>query len=203
MMKLYCAPGSCSLASHIVLEESGLQNEAVYIDFKTRRTRDGRDYDLINPKGYVPCLQLGSGELLCENAALLPYLGELNPASSLIPQHGTPENYRVREWTAFVSVELHKNLSPLFRPATPEVTREAQRTALAKRFAYIEARLGAGPNLTGEHFTVADAYLFVVLSWFPRWQANLAQYPNLQAFYGRVRGRPAVQKVIGDEGLPI
>ena len=200
---LYCAPGSCSTASHIVLEESGVPYEVVYVDIKTRQTRDGREYDFINPKGYVPSVQLASGELLCENAALLPYLGELNPDSGLLPPHGTLENFRAREWTTYVSVELHKNCSPLFRPATPDFTKNVQRQVLARRFGYIDHAIGAGPHLLGGPFTVADAYLFVVLSWFPRWQADLGAYPNLQAFYGRVRRRPAVDRVIRSEGLPI
>ena len=190
---LYCAPGSCSTASHIVLEESGLPYEAAYVDIKTRQTRDGREYDLINPKGYVPCIQL----------PLLPYLGELNPGAGLLPPHGTLENFRVREWTTYVSIELHKNCSPLFRPTTPEATKDVQRQLLAKRFAYVDKAIGAGPHLTGNPFTVADAYLFVVLSWFPRWKAELSHYPNLQAFYTRVRHRPAVDSVIRDEGLQL
>jgi glutathione S-transferase len=202
-MKLYCAPGSCSLASHIVLEESGLPYEVVHVDLKTRRTQDGRELDRINPKGYVPCLELDDGELLCENASLLPYLGELQPGSGLMPPSGSLENYRVREWTTFISVELHKNSSPLFRPATPEATREIQRAVLARRFGYVNERIGKGPCLRGAAFTVADAYLFVVLSWFPRWQANRGDYPNLQSFYERVRARPAVQRVIAAEGLQI
>lgn len=202
-MILFCSPGSCSLASHIVLEESALPYEAVYVDLKTRRTRDGRDYDRINPRGYVPCVQLDDGELLCENAALLPYLGELDAATGLMPAPGTLGNYRVREWTAFVCVELHKNCSPLFRPTTPEATREAQRAILARRFRYTNECVGAGPFLTGGQFTVADAYLFVVLSWFPRWQASFSDYPHLGDFYSRVRQRPAVQRVIRDEGLAI
>lgn len=203
MLKLYCAPGSCSLAAHIVLEESAVPYQAILVDFKTRRAADGRLLDEINPKGYVPSVELTGGEVLCENAALLPYLGELNPAAKLLPPHGTLENYRVREWVTFVSVELHKNSSPLFRPTTPEETKRIQRELLAKRFGYVEQRLGPGTHLTGELFTVADAYLFVVLSWFPRWQARREDFPNLNAFYQRVRARPAVERAIRSEGLSI
>jgi glutathione S-transferase len=201
-MKLFYAPGSCSLAAHIVLEESGLPYEAVRVDLKSRRTADDQTFETINAKGYVPCV-LHDGQLLCENAALLPYLGELAPSSGLIPGQGTLENFRIREWVAYVCVELHKNCSPLFRPATPEVVREQQREILGRRFQYMDQHLGAGPYLGGQDFTVADAYLFVVLSWFPRWSADRAAYRNLDGFYQGVRARPAVQRAIANEGLTI
>ncbi len=162
-MKLYYSPGSGSMAAHIVLEESGVHYQAIRVNLKEKRTADGQDYSSINPKGYVPCVQLNSGQVICENAALLPFLGELNPAAHLLPPHGTMENYRVREWTTFVNVELHKNMSPLFRPTTPEAWAQNQREVLKRRYTYTNERLGAGPFLTGAQFTVADAYLFVVL----------------------------------------
>jgi glutathione S-transferase len=189
------------MASHIVLEESGVDYQAIRVNLKDKLTADGQDYNGINPKGYVPSVQLNSGQVICENAALLPFLGELNPAAHLLPPHGTMENYRVREWTAYVSTELHKNISPLFRPTTPEATAMAQREVLARRFGYIDKMLGSGPHLTGANFTVADAYLFVVLSWFGPLKLHLGDYPNLQAFFKRVLARPAVQKALTDEGI--
>jgi glutathione S-transferase len=200
-LKLYYSPGACSTASHIVLEESGLPYQAVRVDLKDKVTADGTDYNTVNPKGYVPAVQLDDGQVICENTALLPYLGELNPKSGLLPAAGSMDNYRVREWTGYISIELHKNLSPLFRPNTPEATVQAQHQVLKRRFGYVNDKLGQGPYLTGNAFTVADAYLFVVLSWFPRLKMDRSEYPNLQAFYDRVRARPAVQKVATQQGL--
>lgn len=199
-MKLYYSPGSCSMASRIVLEESGVAFQAIRVSLKDKLTADGQDYSSINPKGYVPAVQLDNGQVICENTALLPFLGELNPAAQLLPAHGTIENYRVREWTAYVNVELHKNMSPLFRPNTPEATVQGQHEVLKRRFGFINEQLGNGPYLTGANFTVADAYLFVVLSWFGSLKMNLNEYPNLKSFFVRVLARPAVQKALTDEG---
>lgn len=199
-MKLYYSTGSCSMASRIVLEESGIPYQAVRVNLKDRKTEDGQDYASLNPKGYVPAVQLHNGQIICENTALLPFLGELNPEAHLLPPHGTMENYRVREWTAYVNVELHKNMSPLFRPTTPEVVVQGQHEVLKRRFGYANEQMGQGPYLTGAHFTVADAYLFVVLSWFGSLKMNLNEYPNLKAFFVRVLARPAVQKAVAAEG---
>ena len=200
-MKLYYSPGSCSVASHIVLEESGVPYEVTRVDLKTKLTADGTDYNTINPKGYVPAVRLDDGQLICENTALLPFLGEQNAKSGLLPAAGTMDNYRVREWTGYISVELHKNLSPLFRPNTPEAVVQAQHQLLKRRFGYVNEKIGKGPFLTGSTFTVADAYLFVVLSWFPKLNLDRNEYPTLQAFYERVRARPAVQNVAKEQGI--
>ncbi len=199
-MKLYYSTGSCSLASRIVLEEGGVPFQAIRVNLKDKRTADGQDYTQINPKGYVPAVQLDDGQVISENAALLPFLGERNPAANLLPAHGTIENYRVREWTAFIGGELHKNLSPLFRPNTPEATIQTQAELVRRRFTFINEKMGQGPYLTGAQFTVADAYLFVVLSWFGALKMNMNEYPNLKAFFVRVLARPAVQKALTDEG---
>ena len=188
------------MAAHIVLEESGMHYQAIRVNLKDKLTADGQDYSSINPKGYVPCVLLNSGQVICENAALLPFLGELHPTAHLLPAHGTMENYRVREWTTFVNVELHKNMSPLFRPTTPEAWVQNQHEVLKRRFTYTNERMGDAPYLTGANFTVADSYLFVVLSWFSRLNMSLDAYPNLKAFFKRVLARPAVQKVLADEG---
>jgi glutathione S-transferase len=189
------------MATHIVLEESGLPYAAVRVNLKDKTTEAGEDYHSINAKGYVPSVRLDNGQLLTENTAVLAYMGELNPAAKLMPAAGSMENYRVREWLGFLSTELHKNVSPLFRSTTPEATMVAQRELLGRRLAYAEKALGHGPFLTGAQFTVADAYLFVILSWFARIKIDLAPYPNLKALLDRVAARPAVQKVMRDEGL--
>lgn len=200
-MKLYFAPGACSLASHISLQESGLSYEGVSVNLRDKKTADGADYSAINPKGYVPALSLDDGTLLTEGPALLAYIGELAPARQLIPAPGTLANYRVREWLIYISTELHKNMSPLFRPTTPEATREFQLAAVKRRLGGANDALAGKTYLTGEQFTVADAYLFTVLSWHGRLNLDLAGWPHLKAFYERVKLRPAVQKVLQDEGL--
>jgi len=200
-MKLFYSPGSCSMASHIVLEEIGAKYEAVSVNLKDKTTQDGKDYNAINPKGYVPAVQLDDGQLIGENTALLAYLGELAPGKGLMPAGGTLANFRVREWLGFVSTELHKNYSPLFRPGTPEATAQAQRETIAKRYAYVEKALAGKSFLTGEQFTPADAYLFVVASWSGIVKVDLEPYPNLRAFQARVAARATVQKVMKDEGL--
>jgi glutathione S-transferase len=201
LMKLYYSPGSSSLASHIVLEEAGIRYETVRVSLKDKRTADGADYNAINPKGYVPSVQLDNNELLTENTALLAYLGEQSPQARLIAPAGTWDNYRVREWLGYISIELHKNCSPLFRPSTPDATVAAAREALARRLAYADQALAGKVFLVGEHFSVADAYLFVVTTWLPRLQVDLTPYPNLKAFKERVAKRPAVIRAMTDEGL--
>jgi glutathione S-transferase len=203
MLKLYYSPGSCSMASHILLEELGRPYQAVSVNLRdpARPTSTGEDFRAVSPQGYVPALQLDSGEVLCETPALLAWLGELDPGKNLMPPAGTLENFRVREWLAFLATELHKNCSPLFRPNTPEATQQSCREILAKRLAHANAALSGRDYLVGNRFTPADAYLFVILSWFGRLQIDLAAYPNLQALQARVGARASVQKVLRDEGL--
>jgi len=202
-MQLYYAPGACSLASHISLQESGLPYKRVRVSLRDKKTEDGADYNAINSKGYVPALRLDNGELLTEGPVLLAYIGELAPAKKLIAAPGSLENYRAREWLAYISTELHKNMSPLFRPTTPDVMKEIQLAAVKRRLGWADEALGKKFFLTGEHFTVADAYLFTVLSWLGRLNLDLDEWPTLKGFYERVKARPAVQAVLQEEGLSV
>jgi glutathione S-transferase len=200
-MLLYYAPGACSLASHIALTEAGAKFGIVKVNLKDKTTETGKDFTAINPKGYVPALVLDSGELLTENTALLGYIGELDPKGRLIPKAGTAGNMRVREWLGYISSELHKQFSPLFRPGTPEATIQFQRDILNRRLAYVDQALQGKSYLTGEDFTVADSYLFTILNWTGRVQIDLTPWPNLRSFIERVKARPAVQSALGAEGL--
>jgi len=202
MITLYYLPGACSLASHLSLIEAGIAHEAYAVDRQTKRTTNGLDYLSINPKGYVPALVLDSGEVLTESPALLTYIGALNPASRLIPAPGTLGHFRVAEWCCYVGSEVHKNLSPLFRPDTSDAQKATQRELAQHRLRLAEAALDGRPFLTGSDFTVADAYLYVTLSWSPRTGIDLAALPRLADFHERVRQRPAVQTARRDEGLP-
>lgn len=200
-MKLYYAPGACSLAPHIVLHEIGARFDAEKVDLGAKRTASGEDFFAINPKGYVPALRLDNGEVFTEVAALLQYLADQSPQARLAPDNGTTERYRLIEWLTFVSTEIHKGFGPLFKPDTPEATKESVRATLAKRFAYLNDRLAGRSFLTGDRFTIADAYLFTVVNWTNFHAIDLSPYPNLQAFQERVAARPKVQQALRAEGL--
>jgi glutathione S-transferase len=192
-VKLYFSPGACSLASHIVLRELGLPFEPVQVDLIKKTTKSGQDFATINPKGYVPALELDDGALLTEGPAILQYLADRKPESRLAPANGTLERYRLQEWLAFINSELHKSFSPLFNPATPEQTKETARKTIARRLGYVEQQLAGRTFLTGDAFTVADAYLYTVLGWTKHVGLDLAPFPNVVAFRERVDARPAVQ----------
>ena len=199
-MKLYFSPGACSLAPHIALEEAGIPFEAVKVDLRTHRLADGTDYYTINPKGYVPLLELDNGERLSEVAVILQYIADRKPGT-LAPAFGTFERYRVMEWLNFIATEVHKQYGPLFYPDTPDATKDKQRATLAKRFDLLVTTLAKQPYLTGESFTVADAYLFTVVRWAGMLKFDLAPWPALQHFQKRVAERPKVHAALKAEGL--
>lgn len=201
-MKLYYLKGACSLASWISLIEAGRQFEPVEVERGTRRTPDGREYPSINPKGYVPALELDDGSLLTENVAVLSYIATLDPAGKLAPQAGTLGFFRVVEWLAFVNGEIHKQLSVLFRATSTDDMKKAATHNALHRYGFVEKSLGEKPWLTGENFTVADAYLYVTLSWLGRLGIDISGYPLLTAYYERCRARPSVQAARKAEGLP-
>lgn len=200
-MRLYTMPGACSLAANIVLREAGIAFDLVKVSHHTHKTAEGVDLNEINSKGYVPALVLDNGELLTENAALLPYIADLKPSAQLAPPNGTLERYRLVEWLAFINSELHKSFSPLFAPNAPEDMKQYARANLAKRLAWLSQRLGSNSYLMGERFTVADSYLFVVLSWTGHVAVDLSPWPNLKAFQERVAARPHVIEALTSEGL--
>jgi glutathione S-transferase len=199
-MKLYYSPGACSLAPHIALAEAGAAYTTQKVDLRKHVLEDGSDYRAINPKGYVPLLELADGTRLSEVAVILQYIADRKPGT-LAPAFGGIDRYRVMEWLNFVATEVHKQFGPLWYPATPEATRDAQRATLAKRFDLLAKTLSAQPYLTGAAFTVADAYLFTVLNWAPMLKVDLAPWPALVAFQARVAARPGVQRALREEGL--
>jgi glutathione S-transferase len=200
-MKLFTRPGTCSLAPDISLREAGIPFELVKVSRHTGKTSDGVDFNEINSKGYVPALLLDSGELLTENAALLQYIADLNPAAKLAPPAGTIERYRLSEWLAYINSEVHKSFSPLFAPNASEDMKQYARANLTKRVGWLAERLGSKPYLLGEQFSVADSYLFVVLTWAPHVSFDLSAWPNLLAFQERVAARPHVVEAMTAEGL--
>lgn len=200
-MKLYYLTGACSLASYISLLEAGQTFEAFSVDRATKRTADGKDFLSFNPKGYVPTLILDNGEMLTENVAVLSYIASLDKSRKLAPEPGSFGFYRVLEWLGFVNSEVHKTVSALFRPTTTEEAKAAARELVVKRYELIEKSLGDKPYLTGDNFTVADAYLYVTLSWRERVNVNIEHLPKLTAYFERCRARPSVQRARKEEGL--
>lgn len=201
-MKLYYAPAYCSQAVHIALREAGIDPVLVQVDTVAGVTADGSDYRAINPRGYVPLLELEDGSRHTEVAALLQYVGDLAPASGLMPAAGSRERFEVLQWLTFISSELHKGFSPwLFHKETADSTRKAVKDKLKLRFADLEARLAGRQWLVGERFTVADAYGLAIMSWAAMVGMSLEAYPNVVAWLERMRARPQVRAALQAEGL--
>ena len=198
-MKLFYAPGACSLSPDIVAREAGIDLPLQKVDLKTKTIASEGDYFAINPKGSVPALQLDDGQVLTEGPTIVQYLADLKPATGLAPPAGTMGRYRLQEWLGYINSELHKTYSPLFRPDTPAETRTERLAYLGKRYDIVEKRLAAHPYLMGESFTVADAYLFTVTNWAPGVKFDLAPFPNVRAFQERVAARPAVKAAMQAE----
>jgi glutathione S-transferase len=200
-MKLYYAPGACSLSPHIVSRELGIAVELKKVNTKDKTIEGGGDYWKINPRGYVPALELDNGQVLTEGPAIVQYLADQKPDAGLAPKNGSLERYRLQEWLNFLTSEVHKQFSPLFKPNTPEEYKKIAKDNLATRFDWIEQQLAGKDYVTGKQFTVADAYLFVLLNWTKFQAIDLAKWPNLQAFQARVGARPKVQEALQAEGL--
>jgi glutathione S-transferase len=200
-LKLYYSPGACSLASHIVLEESGLPYATVLANLKTHTLQDGADFHAVNPLGYVPVLELADGSRLREGPAIMQYVADQAPQKHLAPANGTLARYRLQEWLTFIGTELHKSFSPLFNPATPDAFKAATQDRLLARFKWVDGELEGKDYLMGEHFGVADADLFVVTSWSKPVGLDISALARLNALSGRIAARPAVQAAMKAEGL--
>ncbi len=200
-MKLYYAPGTCSLSPHIVLREAGVPVELVRVDLKSKKLADGSDYTLINGKAYVPMLELDNGQRLSEGPAIVQYIADLRPETRLAPRPDEFERYRLQEWLNFISSEIHKGFAPLFNPAASDDWKKAARARLEMRFDWLAGQLISRKFLLDNQFTVADAYLFTVLNWTKRVEIDLAHWPELAGYVARVGGRPAVQEAMRAEGL--
>jgi len=200
-MKLYYAPGACSLSPHIVLREAGFDITLEKVNLRTKETESGGNFLAINPKGYVPALELDGGEILTEGPAIIQYVADLVPEKKLVPPAGTLARARVQEWLNFIGTELHKSFSPLFNPATSDDAKAAARALIDRRLAFTASALDAQPYLTGDSFTVADAYLFTVLSWTGFVKVDITPWPSLGAYFERIKARPAVQAAMAAEGL--
>ena len=200
-MKLYYLTGACSQAANIALREAGLKFDLVKVDRLTKRAADGLDYNEVNPKGYVPALTLDSGETLTENVCVLQYIADRNPAAKLAPPYGTMERYRLIEWLAFISSELHKHFGVLFNKDSSEDARRGAIAALSRRLDYTQRALGSKTYLLGEQFTVADCFLAVILGWSDHVKLDLGKWPELKRYVDRIRARPHVVEALKAEGL--
>ncbi len=196
-MKLYYAPGACSLAPHIALREASFDFELKRVDLRAKKTATGGDYREINPKGPVSALLLDDGSLLTENAAVLQYIGDRG--GDLIPPAGSMERYRAQEWLSFVGAELHKNFGPLFRGMEGE-PRQAFVDILNAKIGYMETVLAGRDHLLGS-FSVADCYAFAVLRWTKDVNIPLDATPSVAAYLKRIAGRPMVREAMRMEGV--
>ena len=200
-MKLYYAPGACSLSPHIALREAGLPVELVKVDLRAKKTEGGDDYLAINPKGSVPAVRLDDGEVLTEAAVIVQRIADQAPGKKLAPANGTKERVRLQEWLNYIASEVHKGIGQLFNPAMPEDYKTAVKNGLAARqLPYLEKALTGRDYLLGD-FSAADGYLFTVLNWTNIHKIDLSAFPNIQAFMKRVAARPAVQEAMKAEGL--
>lgn len=200
-MKLYIKPGACSLSPHIVLEELGLKYDSEVVDLKAKTTAAGGDYLAVNPKGYVPALQIDSGEVLTEGPAIVQYLADSQPAKKLAPANGTVERYRMQSWLTFIGTELHKQFSPLFNSAAPQEWKDICRANIERRLKYVNEQLAGKDYLMGKDFSVADAYLYTVARWTHPVKIDISGFPNLVAYMARMAARPGVQAALKAEGL--
>ena len=201
-MKLYYAPGACSLAPHIVAREAGIAIDLQKVDLKTKTLADGgASYTAINGKGYVPALGLDDGALLTEGPAIVQYMADQKPESGLAPKAGTMDRLRLQEWLNFISTELHKAMGTFFNPKATTEWKDAVTERLGVRMDYLAKELAGKQYLMGDKFSVADAYLFTILNWAPMVKFDMSRWPAVTEYYKRVGARPKVQETLKAEGL--
>lgn len=200
-MKLYFSPGACSLSPHIALIESGLPFTTEKVDLRSKTTACGADYTSINPKGYVPALEMDDGVLLTEGPAIVQYIADKVADKHLAPAAGSIGRYQMISWLNYIGTEVHKSYSPMFDPSASEEIKERARKNLMKRYEYVERMLEGRDYLVGNQFSVADVYLFVVTNWAGMLKFDMSAFPKLNAFQTRIGARPAVQQALRAEGL--
>jgi glutathione S-transferase len=200
-MKLFYSPGACSLSPHIVLREAGLKVDIEKVDTKAGKTASGADFRALNPKGYVPALQLDDGSILTEGAVIVQYLADKKGDGQLVPKAGTDERYRLQEWLTYIATEIHKGFGLLWNKNLAESTHTFAREALEKKFDFLARNLEGKQFLLGDRFTVADAYLFTVLNWTNFLNIDLSRWSPLKTYLERIGSRPAVRDAMRAEGL--
>jgi glutathione S-transferase len=199
-MKLYFFPGACSLAPHIALREADLPFTMVRYDQKTHQVEGVGPIEEVNEKGKVPVLELDDGQRLTEVSAILQYIADRKPELELAPRCGTFERYRLAEWLNFIATEVHKSYFWLFHDGA-DVEKAHAKEKLDEAYAYVQRKLEGKSFLMGDTFTVADAYLVVVLNWMKPAGLDAEKFPGLKAYRDRIRARPAVMAAMEAEGL--
>ena len=199
-MKLYYSPGACSLSPHIALLEAGLPYDLVKVDLRAKKLENGDDYLKVNPKGQVPALQLDSGELVTEGPVIVQMIAD-TAGRDLAPARDSTERYKLLEWLNFITTEVHKNFGPIFSPVLADDAKAFFKDRVMGKFKYVDSQLAGRDYLMGKQFTVADGYLFTMLSWADRMKFDLSAMPNLLAYKARVAARPKVQEALSKEGL--
>jgi glutathione S-transferase len=201
-MKLYYSPGACSLSPHIALHEAGLQHELVKVDLRAKKLENGDDYLKVNPKGQVPALMLDNGELVTEGPVIVQMIADKAAAKNLAPAATSPERYKLQEWLTYINGELHKNIGPLFNPALSDDAKGVFKDRAMGKFKYVDGQLAGKDYLMGKQFSVADGYLFVMLTWAERMKFDMSGLSNLKAYHARVGARPGVQAALKMEAQP-
>lgn len=201
-MKLYYSKGACSLVVRIIINELGLKADYEAVNLQTKKTANDADFLTINPKGAVPVLQVNNGEILTENAVILQYLADSNNAFQLLPELGGFQRYKVLEWLNYITTELHKSFAPLFNPEIPEAFKsDIAIPLIEKKFHYIDKHLAHHAYLITEHFTLPDAYLFVMVLWAHSMKFDLKKFPHLMKYIEKLKGRKSVQQSLQEEGI--
>ncbi|QWG19021.1 glutathione transferase GstA [Bradyrhizobium sediminis] len=200
-MKLYYSPGACSLSPHIALLEAGLPYDLVKVDLRAKKLENGDDYLKINPKGQVPALALDNGDLVTEGPVIVQMIADKVSGKNLAPARDSAERYKLLEWLNYVGTELHKNFGPMFSPVLADDAKAFFKDRVMGKFKHLDGQLAGHDYLMGKQFTVADCYLFTMLSWADRMKFDLSGLPNLLAYKARVAARPAVQEALTKEGL--
>jgi glutathione S-transferase len=199
-MKLYYSPGACSLSPHIALLEAGLPYDLIKVDLRAKKLENGDDYLKVNPKGQVPALQLDSGELVTEGPVIVQMIAD-KAGKGLAPARDSAERYKLLELLNFITTEVHKNFGPIFSPVLADDAKAFFKDRVMGKFRYLDTQLAGRDYLMGKQFTVADGYLFTMLSWAERMKFDLSAMPNLLAYQARVAARPKVQEALAKEGL--
>jgi glutathione S-transferase len=200
-MKLYFMPGACSLSPHIALRETGLSFDLEQVDSKTKKTKSGADFLKVNPKGYVPALQLDDGQTLTEAAVIVQYIADKKPEAKLLPPAGTTERYRAQEWLNYIATEIHKGVGALFNPKLTDDWKDVLRESVAPKFDYLSKRLEGRSYAFGDGFSAVDGYLFTILGWPQYVGIDLAKWPVLKSYTDGIAKRPSVQAALKAEGL--
>ena len=200
-MKLYYAPGACSLSPHIALLEAGLPYDLVKVDLRAKKLENGDDFLKVNPKGQVPALVTDDGELITEGPVIVQRIADKVAAKNLAPARDSAERYKLLEWLTYINSELHKNIGPMFSPLLSDEAKGVFKDRAMSKFKYVDSQLAGRDYLLGEQFTVADGYFYVMLRWADGMKFDLSGLNNLLAYKERVAARPKVQEALVKEGL--